>query len=102
MQHKPQKTDKEVLGQTTKPKNVGGFVVTPEILNVPLSYEGTVVRCFCLGCGYSTELTNEGAQALLLLAEADIPSAWQGYYFQASHCMLCSKEYKDVSLKTVE
>jgi hypothetical protein len=87
-----------LLGEVTKPKATGGFVITPDVLDVPLQYEGSVVRCFCLGCGESVELIPLGAEALAKRAKAPVPSSWEGYYFTVKRCIVCERKFRYVVL----
>ena len=63
----------DIFGQMHKPKSNGNYLMDPELAKQPLRYEGSVIRCFCLGCGNSTELVPEGAEHLLKLAKAEMP-----------------------------
>lgn len=96
------KKKRDVLGLAKRPKAVGGFYVTNELAKTPLFYEGTVVRCFCLGCGESTELVPDGAQRLAEKAGAKVPENWLEFYFESKRCIVCDEDYKDVSLKKAE
>lgn len=92
----------KVLGKINKPKPTGGFYVTEKIANSPLFYEGSVVRCFCLGCGGSTELVLEGAQRLSEKARKKVLENWEGFYFESSRCIVCDQDYKNVALKKIK
>jgi hypothetical protein len=91
----------DILGQIRKPKSGGNFIMDPVLAREPLHYDGSVIRCFCLGCGNSTELVPEGAEYLLKLAKAELPPLWQIFYFESKKCILCSDDYKDVVLKKI-
>lgn len=95
------KVKEEVLGKVNKPKPIGGFYVTKKIASTPLFYKGAVVRCFCLGCGESAELISFGAKRLARKAKAKVPENWQEYYFECKRCIICSKDYRQVSLKKI-
>lgn len=101
MPHKKLKIKQDVLGKMVKPKTTGGFVVTPDQINNPLFYEGTVVRCFCVGCGYSTELSDGGAKKLAKIATVKHPINWNSYYFETKGCIVCSGAYQDPVLKKI-
>ena len=92
----------DVLGSVKKPRAVGGFYVTQELAQTPLFYAGTVVRCFCLGCGESTELVPDGAKRLAEKAGAKAPDDWHGFYFESKRCIVCGKDYKSVVLKKIK
>jgi len=74
-------TKQEILGQVSQPEIKGIFDIDVEKLKDPLYYEGSVVRCFCFGCGTATELISEAANYLAGLAETDPPLSWDGFYF---------------------
>ena len=92
---------KDVLGQVHGPKSTGNYIMDPELAKEPLHYEGSVIRCFCLGCGHSSELVPKGAEYLLKLANAETPPLWQIFYFEAKKCIVCSDDYEGVSLKKI-
>lgn len=96
------KIKKDILGEVAKPKVTGDFYVTKNIARRPLLYKGTVVRCFCLGCGQTTELIPEGAQDLSEKAEVEVPETWHGYFFESQRCIVCDHDYRGVSLKKIE
>ena len=95
------KTKQDILGQISQPKIEGSFEIPEEKLREPLFYEGTVVRCFCFGCGTSTELVPEGAQHLADVAGVDVPFSWEGFYFVSEGCINCGKDYRKVILKKI-
>ncbi|KKS11215.1 MAG: hypothetical protein UU67_C0080G0001 [Candidatus Daviesbacteria bacterium GW2011_GWB1_41_5] len=93
------KEKQNVLGQVVRPKIEESFDIPEEKLKEPLFEEGAVVRCFCFGCGISTEITAEGAIHLAEKAEADVPLSWEGFYFVSEECIVCGKDFKRVSFK---
>lgn len=92
----------DILGEVTAIETAGEFEVTSEMAKSPLSYEDTVIRSFCLACGYSTELSEIGAQKITEKAKAEIPLDWRGYFFESKKCILCSDDYKEISLKKIQ
>ena len=98
-------TKSDILGQVARPpvrsgpKIKGSFKIPEEKLKEPLYYDGTVVRCFCFGCGISTELLSEGAMHLVKKAEADVPLSWEGFYFESEQCIVCAKDFKKAVFK---
>ena len=95
------KTKQDILGQVIQLKIEGSFDIDIEKLRDPLDYEGSVVRCFCFGCGVSTELVAEGANHLADVAETDVPVSWEGFYFVSGECIVCSRDYRKVILKKI-
>lgn len=93
----------QVFGAVRKPqKTKKKFFVDQETVNAPLVLKGSVVRACCLGCGKVLELLEQGALKLTKLAGTNKPESFNGHYFVADQCPLCGKEYRNVSLKTIE
>lgn len=84
-----------------QPKIEGSFEIDIEKLRDSLYYEGSVVRCFCFGCGTATELVIEGATHLADVAEIDVPLSWEGFYFVSEECMVCGRDYRKVLFKKI-
>lgn len=93
------KIKEEVFGAVKKIKAAKNYVISPEIIRQPLVENGTVVRVCCLGCGYCLEVLESGAKLLAKLADVEIPISWDGYYFETEECLVCSKKYKNITLK---
>ena len=91
----------DIFGQVQRPKSNGKYVMDVQLSKEPLHYEGSVIRCFCLGCGSSAELIPAAAEFLIKLAKAEMPPLWQIFYFEAEKCVVCSDDYKGVCLKKI-
>jgi len=96
------KIKEDLLDAIQEPIIEDSFGISEDKIKEPLYYEGTAVRCFCLGCGTSTELLPEGAIHLAELAEVDIPLSWNNFYFVSQSCIICAKDYYEVNLKKIK
>lgn len=94
-------TKSDILGQVLTSEIEGAFEISEEKLKEPLYYDGTVVRCFCFGCGISTELLQEVAIHLVEIARVDVPLSWDGFYFVSEQCIICAKDFKKAILKKI-
>lgn len=92
----------KVLGSVVKPRATGRYVVDPETAQSPLVGEQSVIRACCTGCGKCLELTQIGAERLAKMAKVSPPDVWPAFYFETRRCPLCSHEYAEVLLKSIE
>jgi biotin synthase-related radical SAM superfamily protein len=95
------KNKEDIFGKVLQPKIKGSFDIEEKKLKEPLYYDGSAVRCFCFGCGTSTELVQAGAEHLAKIAEVSVPLSWQGFYFVSEQCIVCTKNYRNVILKKI-
>lgn len=95
------KAKQDIFGRILQTKIGGASDIPEEKLKESLFEEGAVARCFCFGCGTSTEILTEGAIHLADLAGDDTPFSWNGLYFVSQECIVCGKDYKSVNLKKI-
>ena len=92
--------EKDVFGGVNRPEQ-GTFVMDPGLAKEPLCYQGTVTRCFCLNCGYSTELLPEAAEHLREAAGIADPINWADCYIEVDGCIICQKKHTKVSVHNI-
>ena len=97
----------ELFGTVGRAKATGGHVAKREYLLEPL--DGplqnppvlTVLRSFCVGCGYNLEITREHAEELAEMAGITLPYSLRGYYFESHSCSLCDSTNHLITLKKI-
>ena len=99
MSHNSNDVAGELLGRTQKRTPTGGHTPDVEKLFEPLTDSASALRSFCTGCGFTSELTKEGAGALAAQAGTNLPDILSGVYFQTTRCLACADIFEGATLQ---
>lgn len=93
------KVKEKFLGSLKSPKVTGKNAVDPKKISMPMHDPEAVMRIFCTGCGKYSRINQKGATNLAQMANTELPSDTDGFYFEASRCILCDDDFREVKLK---
>lgn len=86
-----EKLKKELLGTTTRIEADGNHRVDSQMILAPLENDGSVIRLFCTGCGYTFELSRDLAEKHLSSVSKTLPSIIDpGEYLETNGCGVCT------------
>lgn len=95
------KMKEELFGRIGVANSSGPYAVDPKILLEPFEWTEGVARVFCKRCDATMEVNMNLAKKLAQKAKGNIPESFEGIYFEAGGCILCSGGYRNISLKQI-